>query len=168
MNKSMLAPEGPRVHSRTLWLGDAGGFPCACGGGNGFGRSQAGAHAAIVGAQIGLAAMQRLGRDAQGPVQPVTRPAGFAGQDLAATLAVVGRYPQPGGEGRDIGKARQIGPNLRQRGVYRDGLESGNRGQIHSQDAVQVGAQSKAKFVLAWWVRVRLRTQRVCSTSILL
>src|SRR5208337_4979680 len=32
MNKSMPAPEEQRVHSRTLWLGDAGGFPCACGG----------------------------------------------------------------------------------------------------------------------------------------
>lgn len=59
------------------------------GGGNGLGSSQAGAHAAIVGAQIRLAAMQRLSRDSQGPVQPVTRPAGFAGQDLAAT------WPEP-------------------------------------------------------------------------
>src|SRR5271157_4926060 len=32
MNKSMLAPEEQRVHSRTPWLGDAGGFPCARGG----------------------------------------------------------------------------------------------------------------------------------------
>src|SRR5271157_4502586 len=32
MNKSMLAPEEQRVHSRTLSLGDAGGFPCARGG----------------------------------------------------------------------------------------------------------------------------------------
>src|SRR5271157_1770422 len=32
MNKSMLAPEEQRVHSRTPWLGGAGGFPCARGG----------------------------------------------------------------------------------------------------------------------------------------
>src|SRR5271157_5804083 len=32
MNKPMLAPEEQRVHSRTPWLGGAGGFPCACGG----------------------------------------------------------------------------------------------------------------------------------------
>jgi hypothetical protein len=32
MNKSMLAPEAQRVHSRTPWLGDAGGFPCERGG----------------------------------------------------------------------------------------------------------------------------------------
>src|SRR5271157_2324486 len=62
------------------------------GGGNGLGGSQTGAHPAIVRTQIRLAAVQGLGGNPQGPVHSITRPAGFAGQDLAAALFVVGGH----------------------------------------------------------------------------
>src|SRR5208337_1032494 len=79
-------------------------------GGNSLGSAQAGAHAAIVGAQIRLTAVQGLGGDPQGPIHSVTRPASFARQDLPAALFIVGDTPSQAVKAETLAKRDKSGP----------------------------------------------------------
>src|ERR1700730_2683304 len=81
---------------------DAGQF--VGGGGDGLRGSQTRTHATIKGSQIGVASMQRLCPQTEGPVETAAGLARLGGQNLTPTLLTTRTQRQPTREGRRIFK----------------------------------------------------------------
>ena len=104
--------------------------------GDGLGRSQPSAQAAIEVAQMGTRAAQRLGRNAQGGVGAAVALAGLRRQDLAAALFVGGAQGQPTGEGSNVGKPAEVGADLCQQNMGCQCADAGDGSQVDAEDPV--------------------------------
>ena len=91
-----------------------------------WGASEAGAHAAVEVAEVGVAAGQRLGGDAQCAAGAAVGLAGFGGEHLAAALVVGRAQGKPTGEGGGVGEATEVGADLGQQGVRGKGADAGD------------------------------------------
>ena len=85
--------------------------------------------------------MQCVSGDAQRKRGAVLHMAGPHRQDLAATDAVVGAQAQPGSKRCGAAKLGQIGADFGQQCVNEQSVDTGNLGEVHSEDAIVLGAK---------------------------
>ena len=115
-------------------IDDAGQF--VGGGCDGLGSAEAGSHTAIEVAQMGFAARQRLGCNAQRMAGTAVGLAGPGRQYLAAAFLVGRAQGKPTGEGSHISEATEIGANFGQQGVRGESADAGDGGQVDSKDSI--------------------------------
>jgi hypothetical protein len=105
--------------------------------------------------------MKRLCRHAQGSSEPVFDFACSDGQDSAAADAVVWAEAEPGSEGGGVGKPTQVRANFGQERMSSQAAYSGNFGQVHSKDAVEMTPQIEVEFIASRLVAVLGLGQRL-------
>jgi len=110
-------------------------------GGNGLRSAKLYAHAPVVVTQNRLAVMQRMSGDTQRKRGAVLHVAGAHGQYLAAADAIIWTLAQPGSKHCDAAELGQIRADFGQHGMNQQSVDTGNLGEVHSEDAIVLGAK---------------------------
>ncbi len=118
------------------------------GGGDGLGFAEAGAHAAVVGAEGALAVDEALGSHAEGSGGAVLGFLGFGSDDFAAGFVVVGAEAEPGGEVLDGGPGGHIDAGFGEDFVDGEGVEAGDLGEVDASEKVEVEAEVEGGGIL--------------------
>src|SRR5262245_62607381 len=108
------------------------------GGGNGFGRAQAGLQAAMKGAEGGAAVVEGTGREAERGGRAAGRRFGAAAALLAAGDVAAGREAEPGGEVFLRGPPGHVEADLADHGESGGRVDAIDLGEVDTGEAMQV------------------------------
>src|ERR1700722_7716044 len=92
-----------------------------------------------------LVMTQRVGGDAQRKCSAVLHVAGVHGQYHVADDAVMGALAETGSNRSAAGKLGQIRADFGQQCVNEQSIDTGNLGEVHSEDAIVLGAKVVAR-----------------------
>ena len=120
-------------------------------GDNGFGGAKFAAEAAVLGAEVTLAAEQGRGGDPEGRGRAIDDRTGASTDHLSPCDAIVGTQPKPRGEVVLVPPARHVEPDLADEGLCDADVDAVDPGEIDAADAGEFAAQ-----VELWGMAARL------------
>lgn len=126
-------------------IDDAGEF--VSGGGDGLGGAEAGAHAPEVIAEGGVAFAGAVGGHAQSVSGAALDGASMRREDASAGDAMIRAESKPRRKMFCGGKLRQVAADLRKKRMYVDGAQTGQRGEVDAEEAVQMTTQIELRLI---------------------